>query len=145
MRSISKPNRLCIRLIGVLTVLLSSCGQGSAPGTTFAWQTSTVAPTITATAIPSVLPSPPSTSEPTAVVPDSTDVTPVTTAPYIHFASWSPDSHWIAYWLSSQEDVDNQIPYTMPGGTLHLLNVETDQSCIVPQFVTPDDSVAEVY
>src|SRR5687767_4489759 len=44
-------------------------------------------------------------------------ITPLVTAPYLEFGSWSPDSQWIAYWVSSQEDVQQATNF-MPGGTL---------------------------
>jgi hypothetical protein len=63
---------------------------------------------------------------------------PIATASVIRFAGWSPDSRWVAYWVSSQEDVDNSPPYSFPAGALHLANVEADESCAVPEFMSQD-------
>ena len=71
-------------------------------------------------------------------------VKPLVTAPYIEFGSWSPDAQWIAYWISSQEDVEQPTNF-MPGGTLNFRNVTTAETCAVPQFVRPDNRSAEVY
>ncbi len=73
-----------------------------------------------------------------------TPIEPFAIAPYIRFESWSPDGQWMAYWSSSQQDVDNQVPYTMPGGTLHLANPESGQVCAVAQFHTETDGSASV-
>lgn len=75
---------------------------------------------------------------------DTVPATPLATAPFVSFASWSPEGRWIAYWISSQEDLDNQEPYTMPGGTLHFANVATGESCAVPQIVRPTNRTGEV-
>jgi Tol biopolymer transport system component len=71
-------------------------------------------------------------------------VEPFTTAAYIHFEDWSPDSRWLAYWLSSQEDLDNQLPGAMPGGTLHFADVATGETCAAPQFHSETDQAAFV-
>lgn len=68
---------------------------------------------------------------------------PRVTAPYIEFGAWSPDSQWIAYWISSQEDVEKSTNF-MPGGTLNFMNVTSGEICAVSQFVTPDNRTAEV-
>ncbi len=65
-------------------------------------------------------------------------------AAYIRFESWSPEGGWMAYWLSSPEDVAEQVPATMPGGTLHFANPGTGQTCAVPQFHTQTDRSAWV-
>ncbi len=65
-----------------------------------------------------------------------TRVEPLATGAFIHFDSWSPDGRWIAYWLSSPEDVTEQVPYAMPGGTLHFADVVTGEGCAAPQFQT---------
>lgn len=62
------------------------------------------------------------------------------TAPAIRFAGWSPDSRWVAYWVSSQQDVDDAWAH-FPAGTLHLANVETGESCAVPEFIMRDEPI----
>ena len=81
-----------------------------------------------------------------AVAPDAAGalVKPLVTAPYVRFDNWSPDSRWLAYWLSSQADVDSQFPYAMPGGTLHFANVQTGETCAAPQFHPATDRQALV-
>ena len=76
--------------------------------------------------------------------PDSISVTPLVTAPFIQFASWSPDNQWVAYWISSQEDVE-QPRNAMPDGTLNFMNVLIGESCAVSQFVTPNNQASEIY
>lgn len=71
-------------------------------------------------------------------------VAPFATAGHINFAGWSPDGRWLAYWLSSHEDLNNQEPYAMPAGTLHFANVETGESCALPHFHTGADRSASV-
>jgi hypothetical protein len=67
--------------------------------------------------------------------------TPLARAPAIHFAGWSPDSRWVAYWVSLQEDVDDYLSHGAPGfpaGTLHFTDVDTIVSCAAPASVTRD-------
>ncbi len=67
--------------------------------------------------------------------------TPLATAPAIRFAGWSPDSRWVAYWMSLQEDVDNYLSSGVsgfPAGTLHFTDVDTGESCAAPASVTRD-------
>src|SRR5688572_26804615 len=123
----------------LITLLLVGCGG-----------TLNATPTSIPTAIPSQTstPSPVPTKTPeSTLTPDTlseyVSVTPLVTAPYIEFGGWSPDSQWIAYWVSSQEDVEQPSNY-MPGGTLNFMNVTTGETCAVSQFVTPDNRTAEV-
>jgi hypothetical protein len=105
----------------------------------------------TPTSIPTAVPS--QTSMPSPVptktlqltsTPESVSATPLVTAPYLEFGSWSPDSQWIAYWVSSQEEAEQPTNF-MPGGTLHFRNVRTGETCAVSQFVRPDNRSALVY
>src|SRR5688572_11993438 len=93
------------------------------------------------TTIPSEtpIPSPVPTNTPAVVF-----ANPLVTAPYLEFGSWSPDSQWIAYWVSSQEDMEQGANF-MPGGTLNFKNVTTGDTCAVSQFVTADNRSANVY
>jgi hypothetical protein len=75
---------------------------------------------------------------------DTISITPLVTAPYLEFGSWSPDSQWIAYWVSSEADVAQSTNF-MPGGTLNFMNVATGEMCAVSQFVTPDNQSAQIY
>ncbi|MCZ7671811.1 MAG: hypothetical protein M5U34_34115 [Chloroflexi bacterium] len=61
-------------------------------------------------------------------------ITPVAQAAYIRFASWSPDGRWFAFWDSTIEDVERQMPFQDPPGTLTFINAETGESCPMPQF-----------
>jgi hypothetical protein len=85
---------------------------------------------------PTAVPVATTVSAATAIPERGTPAAPLMEAPYIRFAGWSPDSLWIAYWLSSPEDVEAQLPYTMPGGTLHLTNVATGEGCALSHFHT---------
>jgi hypothetical protein len=114
--------------------------------------TATLTATATATPVPTPVASPAAAQvapamddpppDPTAVPlatarrERGTPAAPLVEAPYIRFAGWSPDGLWIAYWLSSPEDVEAQLPYTMPGGTLHLTNVATGEGCALSHFHT---------
>jgi hypothetical protein len=64
------------------------------------------------------------------------EVEPFVRAPFIVIDSWSPGGEWLAYWLSSEEDIDNQEPYASPGGTLYFANVTTGEECAMSQFTT---------
>lgn len=78
----------------------------------------------------------PATPTPTPEI-TFTPVEPVATAAFItQQMAFSPDGAWLAYWASSQTDVDNQLPYTSPGGTLHLLNMWTGMLCVVEDMHT---------
>ena len=97
---------------------------------------------------------PPSQTSPPSLVPTNTleltstadviSITPLVTAPYLEFGSWSPDSQWIAYWFSSQQDVQQATNF-MPGGTLNFRNVTSGETCAVSQLVTPDNQSAKIY
>lgn len=89
-------------------------------------------------------PVPTKTPDVTVTSSDFVSVKPLVTALFIQFASWSPDSQWMAYWVSSQDDVE-QPTNAMPGGTLNFMNLITGESCAVSQFRTPDNQAAEVY
>src|SRR5688572_6693001 len=109
------------------------------------------APSGTPTSMPTIMPSQTSIPSPvptntvqTSATPNVVSVAPLVTAPYIEFASWSPDSQWIAYWESSQEDVERPTN-GMPGGTLNFINVTTGEGCAVSQFVTAGSGTAKVY
>jgi hypothetical protein len=52
----------------------------------------------------------------------------------IGLGGWSPDSQWLAYWLSTEADLLGLEPYAWPGGTLHLLDSRSGESCPLPQF-----------
>jgi hypothetical protein len=86
---------------------------------------------------------PTNTLEPTATA-EVISIRPLVTAPYLEFGSWSPDSQWIAYWVSSEEDVAQSTNF-MPGGTLNFRNVISGETCAVSQFVTPDNQSATIY
>lgn len=72
-------------------------------------------------------------------------VTPLAKAAYFTFAGWSLDSQWIAYWASTQEDIEQWRPYTMPGGTLHFARISTGEICTVDTLHTETDREAAVY
>lgn len=65
-------------------------------------------------------------------------VEPLLTAADIRVAGWSPDGRWLATWLSSQADIDNQAGYN-PGRTLSFTDVVSGQMCEMPQFHTEAD------
>ncbi len=107
----------------------------------------TPTPTTQPTIIPSATSQPPATTPtaaptkaPTAtatVVPETAVSHLIAQAEHISVAGWSPDSEWLAYWLSTAADVDAlDDPYAAPGGTLHLLNSNSGESCALPQFHT---------
>jgi hypothetical protein len=65
---------------------------------------------------------------------------PVAEAAAARFDSWSPDNQWLAYWLSTREDMANssQALGYAPRASLYLLNVVTHQRCAYPQLVSYD-------
>jgi WD40 repeat protein len=74
-----------------------------------------------------------------------TIVEPLANARYFTVAGWSVDSRWLAYWASTQADVDVQQPYTMPGGTLYFADTTTGKICAAEIFHTETDREAAVY
>lgn len=106
--------------------------------------------TLPATSIPMALPSSTATLNPTGAVPSPTltppqptaistpvAIEPVATAPAIRVDSWSPNSDWLAYWLSAEIP---QVFYPWPPGDLHFLNVRTGQTCSYPEVVALGNS-----
>lgn len=78
-----------------------------------------------------------STPHPTLTATPTPDIPHLyVTGAHISTAGWSPDSQWLAYWLSTEEDMRGLDGHTAPGGTLHLLNSSSGQSCALPQFHT---------
>src|SRR4030042_1910023 len=73
----------------------------------------------TATVIPQSSPTSPAPTS-TIVSPNIIRLVPIVAAASIWFDSWSPDSQWIAYWVSSTEDVQNPISYSFVSGTIGL-------------------------
>ncbi len=86
----------------------------------------TATPLPTATGTP--LPTPTITATPTPV-PNL-----YVSGAYIIVGDWSPDSQWLAYWLSEEADLARLEPYAWPGGALHLLDSRSGESCSLPQF-----------
>lgn len=66
---------------------------------------------------------------PPAPTPRAPVAQPVAAAAYISLAGWSPDSQWLAYWLSSAPEVEAQAAYGMPGGALYFTNIYTGELC----------------
>ena len=60
---------------------------------------------------------------------------PIAEAAAVRFDSWSPDSQWAAYWLSTADDLA-QMTGNAPPATLHLYNVVSGESCARPQFTS---------
>jgi hypothetical protein len=116
------------------SLLLVECEPGSR-----AVSNPTIVPSLTAR--PSPVPTNPLKGTASAEVISST---PLVTGPYLEFGSWSPDSQWIAYWVSSQEDLEQSTNF-MPGGTLNFRNVTSGETCSVSQFTTPDNRNAKIY
>jgi hypothetical protein len=127
-----------------LSLLLVACGQAEPEPVAVATvtPTATILPTNTAvapTATFTPTPQPTATTTPAATA----TPTPTPTIPNVHArgshiitADWSPDSQWLAYWLSDQADMEGLEPYHWPGGRLYLLNSSSGQSCELPQFRT---------
>jgi len=113
-----------------LACLLAACM--STPTTTPAL-IAVVTVTPTATTVAATATPPTETIAPTPSLDVPLAATPLATATAICFAGWSPDSRWMAYW-ASQEDVDSA-PAHWPVGTLHFANVETGETCAVPELV----------
>jgi hypothetical protein len=127
-----------------LLFLFVACGQAEPEQVAIATvtPTATILPTITAVA-PTATFTP--TPQPTATTtpPATATPTPTPTIPNVYArgshiitADWSPGSQWLAYWLSTEEDMVDLEPNTAPGGRLYLLNSSSGQSCELPQFRT---------
>lgn len=76
---------------------------------------------------------------------DEATIEPLAKAGYFTVAGWSADSRWLAYWASTQADVDMQQPYAMPGGMLHFADTTTGEICAVDTLHTETDQEAAVY
>lgn len=64
------------------------------------------------------------------VLPDQTPTAqPVAAAVYVSVAGWSPDSQWLAYWLTTDPEAPAQALGGMPGGVLHFTNIVTGALC----------------
>lgn len=74
-----------------------------------------------------------------------TTVEPLAKAGYFTVAGWSADSRWLAYWASTQADVDAWQPYTMPGGILYFADTVTGEICAAETMHTETDREAAVY
>jgi len=127
-----------------LSLLLGACNQADPEPVAVATvpPTATILPTITAvppTATYTPTPQPTATTTPAATAtPTPTPTIPNVYARGAHIiaADWSPDSQWLAYWLSDQADMEGLEPYHWPGGRLYLLNSSSGQSCELPHFRT---------
>lgn len=92
-------------------------------------------PTPTSSIIPTVISYSPTTIPTlTPVSPNETILLSLISAANISFDSWSRDSQWIAYWVSSIDDVKNPINYYIIPGSLGFTNVNTGISCIVDRL-----------
>jgi hypothetical protein len=93
--------------------------------------------TLSANATPTPLPTttdtpfPTPTATPTPVIPHL-----YVRGAHIRTSEWSPDSQWLAYWLSTTGDLSGLDGYTAPGGMLHFLNSSSGHRCALAQFRT---------
>lgn len=72
-------------------------------------------------------------------------IEPLAEAGYFTIAGWSADSRWLAYWASSQADVDAWQPSMNPGGTLYFFDTTTNEICAMETVHTATDREAAVY
>lgn len=100
--------------------------SASWPTLTVDFPTATPLPTATSTPLPTPTITPTSIPIPNLVVRGA----------HINVSNWSPDSQWLAYWLSTDEDLKNVAPNNSPGGMLHLLDTQSEENCALPQFHT---------
>jgi hypothetical protein len=133
-----------IFFLAVALMALAACSdqEESVAETAVAQTTPTILPTNTAvpptathtptplpTATGTPLPSPTATATP--VIPHL-----YVSGAHISVGDWSPDSQWLPYWLSTDDDLAGLDAYTNPGATLHLLHSGSKESCKLPQFRT---------
>ena len=87
---------------------------------------------------------------------DPPRATPVATAPMLRLAGWSSGGEWLAYWLSSTEDVASQVEprpqtqqsapdfgrldFAWPEASLAFYNPQTAQNCPHPDLSSWDAS-----
>ena len=146
--------RQSLSLLGVILVILILMGCRN--GVSQLTDTTTAAPLSNSTVLPlrTYTPTPNHKTTPTilhlsSVTPSATKaiklISPWKVAPFIHFASWSPDSQWIAFWVSSTDDIASSPSDKMPGGTLYFANIRTRQSCAETQFTTPSYETVKVH
>lgn len=100
--------------------------------------TSSPMPAPSSTATPSLAPS---ATDAGTVTPATTPtrqppVAPLATASVIHFAGWSPDSRWVAYWTYTWEEIDalpdRGGPFDYPPGVLHFSDLASGEACDYP-------------
>lgn len=125
-----KRNLLVIWVLAFIVLVVTNC-QAQQRASRTAEVTPTQPPTLTSAPSPT----------PTAELP-GVPLQPLATAAAIRVDSWSLDSDWVAYWSSTEEDVETAA-YPFPSGTLHLLNIRTGQDCSYPEYVAHgyDDGV----
>jgi hypothetical protein len=111
--------------------LLAACAQPQ-PGPTATAAVAQFGPAVAATNTtgpPTATSTPPPLPTPTPTIPHLYVI-----GAHITLGGWSPDSRWLAYWLAGDDDLRGLDAYDAPGGTLHLLNSRSKESCALPQF-----------
>jgi hypothetical protein len=131
-----------IFFLAVALMALAACSdqEESVAETAVAQATPTILPTNTAvpptaTHTPTPLPTATGTPLPTPTA-TATPVIPhlYVRGAHISVGDWSPDSQWLPYWLSTDDDLAGLDAYTNPGATLHLLHSGSKESCALTQF-----------
>jgi hypothetical protein len=136
---------ISLTLLVIILIALAACSaqeEETVVETAVAQATPTILPTNTAVS-PTATATPPPHLTATSTSRPAPTATPTPAIPHLYVtgahistAGWSSDSQWLAYWLSTEEDLAGLDSHTAPGGTLHLLNSSSGQSCALPQFRT---------
>jgi hypothetical protein len=126
----------------LLCSALTACGARTAPIPASATPPTEIPVETPALVIPSLAPtgaptSPPPTETPT-IEPTAIPLEPLATAPAVRFDGWSPDGDWLAYWISTDEDVSGNF-YPFPPGRLNLHNVRTGQECLYDELLASQE------
>lgn len=91
----------------------------------------------------SISPSPTFNSQPTAEPKPSASAIPIgpnylkDQGADLRIDKWSTNGHWLAYWLSEQEDLTSP-SFPAPLGKLHFLNSQTGEICEHPSLVSSE-------
>lgn len=94
--------------------------------------------------VPAVMVEPDPTVVPREEVEALEENLPLLGGSFITFESWSPDSRYAAFWVSDQENVNDQQPYSSPGGRLHFYDSQTQTTCAVVEMETERAFSAEL-
>ena len=127
----------------ILFLLLSACRPADVPPVETALPPAVTAKPTLASPADTELTQPTPTPEDTPAPPTAThqppaaQIEPVARGADIRIDSWSQDGAWLAYWLSTEEDL-KESSWPAPPGKLHFVSPQTGQNCEHPELVSSE-------